>query len=197
MNTLRTTLAAWMALALPLATIAETPSIGKDLNFRIKLTSALDSRKNQKGDKISALVLAPEQFKGATMEGQIDEAKSSGKVNKTSTLKFTFSTLILANGDTVAVGSQVRSYTNSKGKEGVDEEGNLIEKKGNGGKVGLGAALGAGIGAVAGGGKGAAIGAAAGLVGALIVVSVGTKAPAISFAPGSELDMIVSDRRER
>ena len=197
MNIIRLTTACVLAAWMPAASVAEIAPIGKDLEFRVKLTSALDSRQNRKGDKTSAIVLSPAQFKGATMEGQVDEAKSSGKVNKQSTLKFTFSNLILPDGETVAISSVVRSYKNSKGKEGVDEEGNIIEKRGNTSKVAAATGVAALAGAVWGGGKGTLIGAGAGLVGALIVVSIGTKAPAIAFASGSELEMSVSDLRVR
>src|SRR5436190_24325528 len=79
----------------------ETAPIGKDVAFRVQLTSGLSSRDNKKGDKISAIVLEPQEYKGATMEGTVDEAKSSGKVNKSSRLKFSFASLVLPSGDNV------------------------------------------------------------------------------------------------
>lgn len=175
----------------------QTPSIGRDQNFRVKLTSALDSKTNRKGDKITAIVVSPEAFKGATMEGQVNEASSSGSIKKTSRLNFSFSSLILSSGESIAVSSQVRSYTNSKGKQGVDEEGSLIESKNTAARAAVATGIGAAIGAAIGGAKGAAVGAGAGLIGGLVIASVGAKAPSISFAPGSELELSITDRRER
>ncbi|MFO0503794.1 MAG: hypothetical protein ACK527_16525 [Acidobacteriota bacterium] len=176
---------------------AETAPLGKEVVFRVQLSTGLSSRENRKGDKISAIVIAPEAYKGAVLEGNVDEAKSSGKLNKSSTLRFSFSTLTLTNGDTVGVQTQVQGYKNSKGKEGQDEEGNLIEKRGNTGKVGLGTAIGAGLGALAGGVKGGAIGAGIGAAASVLVVSVGVKGPSVMFAPGSELTLLVTDVRSR
>ncbi|MBI2686795.1 MAG: hypothetical protein HYX27_10800 [Acidobacteria bacterium] len=175
----------------------ETAPIGKDVAFRVQLTSGLNSKENKKGDKISAVVVEPQEYKGATMEGTVDEAKSSGKVNKSSTLRFSFSSLVLQNGDKVDVQSQVKGYKNSKGKEGQDDEGNMVEKSGNLGKVGIGTAVGAGIGALAGGGKGAAIGAGVGAAASVLLVSVAVKGPSVTFAPGSELELSVTDMRSR
>jgi hypothetical protein len=97
----------------------------------------------------------------------------------------------------VGVQTQVQGYKNSKGKEGQDEEGNLIERRGNTGKVGLGTAIGAGLGALAGGVKGGAIGAGIGAAASVLVVSVGVKGPSVMFAPGSELTLLVTDVRSR
>jgi len=197
MNLLRLAGMCLMATTYTSTIKAEIGPLGKDVPFRVKLTADLTSSQNRKGDKISAIVIAPELYKGAVLEGQVDVAKSSGKLNKQSTLRFAFSTLILANGDSAEISSIVQSYRNSKGKEGVDEEGNLIEKRNNVGKAAAITAIGTAIGAAAGGKKGAGVGAAAGFVGALIFVSVGSKAPSIAFAAGSELDMLVTDRRSR
>src|SRR5260221_7596243 len=177
-----------LILTLDLASLcqAEVPPLGRDVDFRVKLTSSLSSRENKKGDKISAIVLSPDAFKGATLEGTVEEAKSSGKVNKSSTLRFSFHSLVLPGNEQVAVQTHVKSYKNSKGKEGVDEEGNIVEKSGNLGKVGIGTAAGAGIGALIGGGKGAAIGAGVGAAATVLVVAVGVKGPNVHFAAGSE-----------
>jgi hypothetical protein len=186
-----------IAMMMALGSFGETAPLGKEVGFRVQLSTGLSSRENQKGDKISAIVLEPEAYKGAVLEGTVDEAKSSGKLNKSSTLRFSFSTLTLANGETVGVQTQVQGYKNSKGKEGQDEEGNLIEKRGNAGKVGVGTAIGAGIGALAGGVKGAAIGAGIGAAASVLMVSVAVKGPSVTFAAGSELALLVTDLRSR
>jgi hypothetical protein len=85
---------------------------------------------------------------------------------------------------------------NSQGKANVDEEGFVVEKKNNLGKVAIGSGAGALLGAMIGGGKGAAIGAGIGAGASLIVVQFGSKAPNIRFDPGAEIVLSVNPRRE-
>ena len=72
----------------------------------------------------------------------------------------------------------------------------LLERAGDFRVLGA-VATGAGalIGAFAGGGKGAAIGAGVGAGASLIFVQMATKGPNVSFAPGSEIILDVSERR--
>ena len=139
------------------------------------------------------MVLAPEQFKGDVMEGMIQESKSSGKVNKTSTLRFTFDSLV-HQGNTIPVRADVVGFYNSKGQANVDEEGQLIEKKSQAAKAAASAAIGAGLGALLGGAKGAAIGGGAGLAAGILFVSVAAKGPNVSFDNNSEFDLSVIER---
>jgi hypothetical protein len=170
--------------------------------MRVRLTAQISSRANQKGDKISALVIAPKQFQGATVEGEVRQAKSSGSVKKESQLTVAF-TKIAAAGREIPIQSNVTSFVNSKGQANVDEEGNVIRKSSGFGRAALwaaiGAAAGAGVGAAAGGsasaaGQGAAIGGAAGAAAALLI-TFGSKAPEIRFDPGSELELAVRAQR--
>jgi hypothetical protein len=179
---------------LAVTVVAGAQNIAPNTDVRVKLASAISSRTNQKGDKITAQVLSPDEFKGDIVEGQIREAKSSGKINKSSTLNFTFQTLY-HGGAPIPIQSQVKSFTNSKGQANVDEEGQVIQRKGNTGKVAAATAAGAIIGALAGGAKGASIGAAAGAAASLILVSVAVKGPNITFDSGSELLLSVNPRR--
>ena len=169
-------------------------TIPNDTEIRIKMTSAVSTRTNKAGDTISGVVMSPDRFKGATVEGEIKESKSSGKLNKQSTLNFGFKSMVLT-GKVLPVEAQVKSMVNSKGKENVDEEGRIIEKKGNTGKVALMTGGGAVLGGLLGGAKGAAIGAGAGAAAGLIFVSVGVKGPEIHFDPGSEFVLVVRERR--
>ena len=174
---------------------AEAPTIPPDTEIRINMTTAMSSRLNKPGDTISGVVTSPEQFRGATVEGEIRTAKSSGKVNKTSVLDFVFQSVTF-QGKTIPVAAQVKSVVNSNGKENVDEEGRVIEKKGNTGKFAAITGAGAVIGGLAGGAKGAAIGAGAGAIVSLVVINYGVKGPDIRFDPGTEFVVSVRERRE-
>ena len=186
-------LCALMAAWIPSAALAQT--LAPETEIRVRLTSSLSSRYNRKGDKISALVLSPAAFQGDMVEGVVKQAKSSGKVNKTSTLNFGFHTLF-HQGNAILIRSQVRSFVNSRGAVGVDEEGQVIQHKRSTGKVVAATAVGAAIGTLLGGARGAALGAGAGLGASVLLVSVAVKGPAIRLAPGSELVLSISPVRE-
>ncbi|MBL8290504.1 MAG: hypothetical protein JNN08_01635 [Bryobacterales bacterium] len=175
--------------------LGQSPSLSPNTEMRVKLLAPLSTETNTKGDKVTAQVVAPPQFAGGTMEGEVRESKGGGKVKGTSVLVVAFHTLHTKEGGKVNVTSDVKSFTNSQGKANVDEEGRVIAKKNNLGKVAAGAGAGALVGALAGGGKGAAIGAGVGGAATLLLVQVATKGPSVSFAPGSELILDVSPRR--
>jgi hypothetical protein len=177
------------AIAAPGQTLKEAT------DFRVKLTAPLSTETNRKGDKITAVVLQPAEFANAVMEGEVKESKSGGKVSGKSVLNFTFHNLVQGNR-TIPVSSEVRALYNSKGKENVDEEGRIIEKKSNVGKLAAVTGAGALIGAIAGGAKGAAIGAGAGAAAALVLIQVGAKGAQVTFAPGSEILLSVKERRQ-
>lgn len=169
-------------------------SIAPNTEFRVKLLGPLSTETNRKGDKITAQVLQPAEFAGAMMEGEVKESKSGGKVTGRSVLNFTFQS-ITRNGATIPVNSEVKSFVNSKGKANVDEEGRVVQKKSNVGKVAAATGIGALIGGLAGGGKGAAIGAGVGAGASLILIQVAAKGANIAFAPGSEFVLSVRERR--
>lgn len=187
---------ALVALFTPGAARLYAAELAKDTEMKVKLTAPVSTATNQKGDKISAMVMAPEPFRGAVMEGEIRESKSGNKFKGKSTLLFAFQTLVLSDGTQVPVTSDVKSFTNSKGQQNTDEEGFLVEKKNNLGKMAVASGIGALIGGLAAGGKGAAIGAGVGAGAALILVQFGAKAPNIRLDPGSEIVLNVSPRRE-
>ena len=171
------------------------PVIPPNSEIRIKMTTAVSSRLNKAGDTISGVVVSPEQFKDAVVDGEIRTAKSSGAVNKSSVLDFVFKTMQF-QGKAIPLSAQVKSVVNSKGKENVDDEGRLIEKKGNLGKAAAITGAGALLGGLKGGAKGAVIGAGAGAVVSLVVINYGVKGPDIHFEPGTEFILSVSERRQ-
>lgn len=177
-----------------LALAADPPKLANNTEFRVRLLAPVSTNTNQKGDKISAQVLAPEAFAGKMVEGEVRESKSGAKLKGKSTLSLAFQTLYLNDQEKIDIRSDVKSFINSKGKANVDEEGFIIEKKNNLGKVAAVSGIGALIGGIAAGGKGAAIGAGAGAAAALIIVQMAATAPNITFDSGSELVLDVSPR---
>ena len=181
----------WMLLAaLPLG----GQTIASETEFRVKLLGPLSTETNRKGDKITAQVLTPEQFKGDILEGEVRESRSGGKIRGTSTLNFSFHTLHHA-GNLVPVDAQIKSFTNSKGVQDADEEGRVVQKKNNLGKTAAAAGIGALIGAIAGGAKGAAIGAGVGAAASLVFIQMTVKGANVTLAPGSEFVLSVKERR--
>ena len=134
----------------------------------VRTIDAIDSAKNQVGDKFQATLeeglyvndalVVP---KGANVYGRLEEVKDAGHISGKSELKLALTGMVL-NGQTVAIS------TGDYQLSGKSRTGNTAKK------VGGGAALGALIGAIAGGGKGAAVGAGVG-AGAGTAVQVLTK----------------------
>jgi len=175
--------------------VAPAQTIAPNTELRIKLLSQLSTQTNRKGDKIAAQVVSPAVFAGSQMEGEVKESKSGGKLKGTSVLTFGFGTIVKGDNK-IAVTSDVKGFANSQGKANVDEEGRVLEKKNQVGKVAALTGAGALIGALAGGVKAAAIGAGAGAAAAVALIEVSVKAPNIAFAPGSEFILSVSPPRK-
>ncbi len=186
-------LAAWGQA--PSKTAQSATKIAADTEFRVKLLGPLSTEVNRKGDKLTAQILTPAEFAGGMMEGEVKESKSGGKITGKSTLNFTFQNVV-HNGQTIPVNSEVRGFVNSKGKANVDEEGRVVEKKSNVGKMAAVTGAGALIGALAGGAKGAAIGAGVGAAASLVLIQTTAKGANITFAPGSEIVLSVRERRD-
>jgi hypothetical protein len=174
---------------------APAQTLEPDTELRVRLLAPLSTETNRKGDKITASVIAPEQFAGGTVEGEVRESKSGRKIRGTSVLNFTFHTLTY-DGNTVPIQSQVKAFYNSQGQQNVDEEGRIITRKSNVRKAAAATGVGAVIGAIAGGARGAAIGAGIGGAASLILIQVAAKGAIISFAAGSEFVLSVKPRRE-
>lgn len=173
---------------------ADVPKIEKDTEFRVRLLAPLSTRTNQKGDKITAQVVAPEAFSGWMMEGEVRESKSGKKISGTSVLNFTFHTLVQGE-QKIPVNAHIKSFYNSKGQADVDEEGRVIQKKSNVGKAAIATGAGALIGGILGGAKGAAIGAGVGGAASLLLIQVAAKGAEVEFGAGSEVLLSVQERR--
>ena len=184
----------WILPLFLIARAAAGQSPALETRLRASLLSSLNTETSRKGDTVTAQVLSPEAFRGAILEGRVQESKSGAKLKGSSLLHFSFDKLSL-NNRVIPVQATVEEMANSRGVKGVDEEGRILKKKNSLGKVAVATGIGAAIGAAVGGGKGAGIGAAAGAAAGLIFVEVGTEGANLSFAPGSEFVLNVKERR--
>lgn len=168
----------------------------KDQTFKVKTMSPLSASLNKKGDRFTVLVVEPESYKNAEIEGEVIKAKASGKVSGKSELLFGFDKLILSDGSEMPINADLAGISNSKGVSGVDEEGRVIGASSKKKDIARTAALtgvGALIGGLAGGGKGAVAGAAIG-AGIGLTIAFNTKGPDIRFEPGSVFELKVNQK---
>ncbi len=153
------------AAAAPAAPVA--PFIAKNTEIKIRLSSDVDTKTAQDGDKFTATVLEPSKVAGATIEGHIAAVKQSGKLKGKTALALTFDTITHPNGASAPLAAQLVKVYDTESAKKVDTEGNIEsgdKTKATMIRSGGGAAAGAVLGGIAGGGKGAAIGAILGAV---------------------------------
>jgi len=130
------------------------------------LENDIDTKVSQNNDRFRITVNAPDQYRGAVIEGYLTGVDRSGRVSGNSKVTFNFERIRLANGQTYDFAGFLQSVTDENGKTvKVDTEGTAkgdSQTKETIKRGGIGAGIGAIIGAIAGGGKGAAIGAVIG-----------------------------------
>lgn len=121
---------------------------------------------SQNNDRFRMVVQAPNEYRGAVIEGYLSGISRSGKISGRSQVTFNFERIKLSNGQTYDFAGFLQSVTDENGKSvKVDTEGTArgdSQTKETVKRGGIGAGLGAIIGAVIGGGQGAAIGAVIG-----------------------------------
>jgi len=127
------------------------------------LQNEINTKASQNNDRFTLTVQAPNEYRGAVIDGYISGLTRSGKVSGRSQITFNFERIRLPNGQTYDFAGFLQSITDTNGKTvKVGTEG---EAKGDSQtketvkRGGIGAGVGALIGAIAGGAKGAAIGA--------------------------------------
>ena len=127
------------------------------------LQNEISSKVSQNNDRFTMTVQAPNEYRGAVIDGYISGLTRSGKVSGRSQITFNFERIRLPNGQTYDFAGFLQSITDASGK--VIKVGTEGEAKGDSQtketvkRGGIGAGVGALIGAIAGGAKGAAIGA--------------------------------------
>ncbi|HZS44900.1 MAG TPA: hypothetical protein VFC63_07330 [Blastocatellia bacterium] len=163
----------------------------ENLRMRVELLSSITTKDNKEGDKFTAHVMEPNDFKDAIVEGHIAKIKPAAHAGGSSELSLAFDTITLNNG-TGAQGkmqAQIEEVYDVVDAGGVDNEGHVKAKsvkKRNAVKIGGGAGAGALIGGLIGGGKGAAIGAGVGAAVGTTTVLAG-KGKDMEFPTGTQL----------
>jgi len=169
----------------------EDVKLPENLRMQVELLSSINTKDNKEGDKFTARVIAPEQYRDAIVEGHIAKLKPAKNAGGASEMSLGFDTITLdkgqgASGKMVAQIEEVYDVVDS-GQ--VDQEGKVKAKslkKRNTVKVGAATGTGALIGGLLGGGKGAAIGAGVGAaVGATTVLA--GKGKDMEFPTGTNL----------
>jgi hypothetical protein len=130
------------------------------------LENIISTKDSQNNDRFTMRVTAPNQFRGAIIEGYVTGIDRSNR-NPVGSAKFTlnFETIRLTNGQKYDFAGFLQSVTDANGKKvKVDEEGTVSKSstKETAKRAGIGAGAGAIIGGIIGGAKGAIIGATIG-----------------------------------
>lgn len=172
------------APAFPTSGNRDSVKVPSGTRILIRTIDAIDSGRNQVGDKFQAsleqplviddVILAP---KGASVYGRLTQATEAGRIQGRSQLKLEL-TGIVVNDETIPLVTGEYSVAGSS-------RGATTAKR-----VGTGAAVGAVIGAIAGGGKGAAIGAGVG-AGAGTAVQVMTKGEQVHVPSETLLEFVL------
>jgi hypothetical protein len=131
------------------------------------LDQDLSTKTARDGDRFTMTVREPSQYAGATIEGTISQAKSSGRATGRSEMTLNFDRIRTRNGRTSNFAGILENVRTQSGENvRVDNEGAVQESDSQTQRTveraAIGTAVGALIGAIAGGGKGAAIGAGVG-----------------------------------
>jgi hypothetical protein len=165
------------------------------LNLRLETT--IDTKNNRAGDRFRAVVTAPPEYEGATIEGHISNINKSGKVTGRTELALAFDSISMPDGREAPLAASLEKVVESESVKKIDEEGNVQSgSRSTDSKVrgGAGAAAGAIIGGIIGGGKGAVLGAIlGGAAGVGTVYVEGGKD--LILEPGAE--MIIRTERAR
>lgn len=121
-----------LVFSLLLGALSATTAFSLALN-KEKVTaqtlSPLRASMNKNGDRFTLLVLSPEPLKNAVIEGEVSEASSSAKADDGSNLSFKFYKLALPDGSIFSIQASLLQIVNSKGENGIDDDGNRIDQK--------------------------------------------------------------------
>lgn len=133
----------------------------------VEMLADVDTENSREGDTFLARVVAPEEIKGATIEGLVAKIKKPGRVKGNAELQLSFSRIVLNANRWANFNAVVIEALPSKGNniKAIDEEGTVRGKsslKSDVIKVSAATGTGATVGVIAGGPVGAAIGAAVG-----------------------------------
>lgn len=159
------------------------------------LENEINTGVSQNNDRFRLTVQAPDEFRGAVIEGYLSNITRTGKVTGQATVTLNFESITLRSGQrfdfaAFLTGAQALSGKNIQ----VDNESTLKgdnQTTNTAKRGGIGAGIGAVIGAIAGGAKGAAIGAVIGAGGGAGSVAVQGRDD-IRLQTGSTISLISS-----
>jgi hypothetical protein len=174
-----------------------TLDIAPNTLLNLRLETTIDTKNNRAGDRFRAVVTAPPEYEGATVEGHIGNINKSGKVSGRTELALAFDHISMPDGRQAPLAASLEKVVESESVKKIDEEGNVQSgSRTTDSKIrgGAGAAAGAIIGGIIGGGKGAVLGAIlGGAAGVGTVYVEGGKD--LILEPGTE--MIIRTERTR
>jgi hypothetical protein len=167
-------------------------------SMQIRLTSTINTKNNRSGDRFEAVVVSPDAYRDAIIEGHIANINRSGRVTGRTELALAFDRIRLQDGRELELTASLEKIIESETVKKVDEEGNVqsgSRSKDAQVRGGVGAAAGAIIGGIIGGAKGAVLGAVIGGAGGVGTVYVeGDKD--LLLEPGTEM-IIRTERAPR
>jgi hypothetical protein len=139
-------------------------SIPRNTILALELITPVSTDASQRGDRIQARVIEPQEFAGYIVDGHIAQVKRPGKVKGTAQLQLAFDQIRSTDNRIAELHAELVEISPMGGDNNpeVDSEGGVKGRdttKDDAAKVGAASGVGAIIGAIAGGGKGAAIGA--------------------------------------
>jgi len=164
--------------------------------FEVRTLSLLSASSSRPRDIFQAQIVIPRNVRGALIEGHVVKSKASGKIKGKSELLFSFDRLVLKDGTSIPISARLEGVRNSRGDQGVDDEGRVLARSSawkDVAKTGVISAIGAGLGGILGGKKGAAIGAGAG-AGMGLTLTFSARGEDVILAPGSVFVLLVSTR---
>lgn len=164
-------------------------SVPGGIDLLVRLNTPISTKNNRVGDKFTAVVVSPEAYQGATIEGHISTLQESGKISGRTEMSFAFDTITLVDGRQGPLNAELERIMESETVKNVDEEGRIqtgSRTKDSQVRGGGGAAAGAVLGGILGGVKGAVLGAIiGGAAGVGTVYVEGNKE--LILEPGTEM----------
>jgi hypothetical protein len=142
-------------------------AIPRNTVLALELLTPVSTEASQRGDRIQARVVEPQEFAGYIVDGHIAQVKRPGKAKGAAQLQLSFDQIRSNDNRVAQLHAELIEIAPMGGdnQPEVDSEGGVkgpSSTKDDVTKVGAATGVGAIIGAIAGGGKGAAIGAVIG-----------------------------------
>lgn len=167
--------------------------------FTLELLSPISTAVNKKGDAFRCQVVAPDQYRGAIVDGELTKVEASGKVKGKSKIAMGFRLITLPNGDAGKFDGQIKEVYELEGAANQGRAGNEGEVKAKSYRKrdALRITVAAGIGALLGGALGGREGALLGATIAGSLAAAGTlseKGPNLEFGDGTRFVVLTAGR---